>query len=574
MRGSHGVNLRRVLSLPTSRHDTTLLGRYHPSNRQKRSGNTPTRDDAPCNGKPATTPAASAHRRTPTAPTDGRRRNNAALLTSNPPETRGHPGNYPAPCQQPPQLQPPTGVPVSTAPTATQHPTHRTLNAAFDRGDIASSALSLLDKGTSQSSVEALLARDIGRNLFNLPVQRLRVWLYNADVGSVAQATLRHLYSASYLPEKALVADAVILNKLESGPGLTSCRDAFLLLKLQRVLLSKSLKSTLNLPVYQRCIQLLNAKAGRLPGDYLVHLSLTLDSLWRHLSRGGALDSIRDCHAVTDAPLSLSDLHSPLVLFLEKAAFDISCNTVPPLLDLLVRLQHHLAKEALLPLHKVAFLKVIEFAHLLPLDAALRSLRLLERLESSLPLPFYFLCQRVLAKPGDTVEYAVFHTAARCLSRCHHVANNSLHRLLLLYRSFLQHVPAYVYNSSERFVAASLLRALEVAPATAEAKLELSALYSPSENPGAAALAPASTGSVRLPEGYYRRIRSLQDLTPLLASSLVHLRRSGDASVPKLCDLPHLKRHYGLRGGLRLPIKSLLRDAGHPQTLPTNTANV
>lgn len=264
--------------------------------------------------------------------------------------------------------------------------TNGRINAAFDRGGIESTVLSTTKWESSLSAVEALLERDIVNNVFNLPAPRLRVWLYNIDVNKLLQLTLSHVYSDKCYAEKALAADLVISSRIKSGSSSPSCKEAFLILKLQRALLSRRIKPDLNLQLYRHCIQVLNTKMDSIPGDYLVRLCVMLDDLWKHLAKEGKLDTIRECHMIEDESLDMSKLHAPLLRFLEKSLFDISAGVLPPLMKLLVRLQHYMPKgrrsawifhhrsilvETLVNLHELCFLKVIELAEASSLDSLL-----------------------------------------------------------------------------------------------------------------------------------------------------------------------------------------------------------
>ncbi|KAK1933328.1 hypothetical protein X943_003146 [Babesia divergens] len=504
MRGSHLVKLRRVLSLPTSRRETCLLGLPATCSAirvDKDEGATPERHAIKCvtNGTPA-------YRQLNTA-------NNLSTLQT--PQDATVLGRR-APWEGPPTWS-----------------TNGRINAAFDRGGIESTVLSTTKWASSLSAVEALLERDIVNNVFNLPAPRLRVWLYNIDVNKLLQLTLSHVYSDKCYAEKALAADLVVSNRINSGSSSPSCKEAFLILKLQRALLSRRIKPDINLQLYRHCIQVLNTKMDSIPGDYLVRLCVMLDDLWKHLAKEGKLDTIRECHMIEDESLDMSKLHAPLLRFLEKSLFDISAGVLPPLMKLLVRLQHYMPKGR-------------------------------QRVESVFPLPLYFVCKQILGKPVDTVCYRSYHMVTRCLSRCNAVDLLSLKRTLLLYLSFSRGSKGTLNASIQRCVLLVILRAFEVTPATEEARIEMDTASSLSEHKGYIPLTK-HVEAVPVPRGYYKKVRSVEDIRWLILLSLKHLSDFEDTWVRRLCDSSHLKRHYRLRGSLRLSLPMLLEALGPTQ---------
>ncbi|GBE59468.1 SACPA operon antiterminator, putative [Babesia ovata] len=569
MRGSHAVNLRRVLSLPTARRETFLFGRYRPVTRKESPSDLSINDASPPKGPPARPRAAR-----PGLEKSTRREDVKGRATTQ--KSVGNDFSNNIRCDDPPARyggSAPTGSRGAFLLQSSQiadgkvsHSISGRMNASLDRSDIASSALPLMEGGTSHLSVEEVLDRQIRQNVFNLPVPRLRVWLYNMDIGTIAQVALRNLFSVTPSADKVLVAESVLANRVGSEDGVRSCRDAFLLLKLQRGLLSLGIRSELNLEVYRPCIQLLNFKIGSMHSEHVVQLCQTLAWLWHRMSLDGKLGVIRDCHGLKETDDLYASLYSPLVTCLGRAALDIGQDTVTRLLDLLVMLQHHLSKESLLRLHEISFLKVIEFSGALSLDAAISTLRALERLESNLPKPFYFICKEVLVKFGKSVHYKDFHLVVRCLSRCSSVDPQSLNRILLLYKSLVTDAESSKYYPLERFVVAVVLRALEIEPATNQANLELGGTYTPTSSKSTTELTPSSSCYITVPKGYHRKVHSLKDLDPLISWVIVKLKSSVDPSVPVMCDYSHIKRHYRLRGSLQLSLTNLLGSAAGPNS--------
>ncbi|GFE52870.1 antitermination factor, putative [Babesia ovis] len=547
MRGSHRVNLRRVLSIPTLRREAILFGARPPPNTAA-SLDPSTCSDVISSGieRDHTHPPGSINRQHlsndlnqlqtlhaeesgSTGPNKTRkkwisRKNDSSLDTT-----------------------------VSNMTPQTTVTLHR-INAAFEQNDIARSAATLDICKLAPSSVEAILTRDIHRNVFRLPPSRLRVWLYNLDLGTIAQSALNHIYSDMCSIEKALLADVIIATKINSGSRVKSCREAALLLKLQRTLLCRNMKSDLNMQVYKSCVDVLDIKAWRMSTEF-VHLCHTLHSLWQHQYKQGNINKILQCHSLSDTSSDLSVLYSPLLPHLQKTVYDIDPNSVPTLLDLLVRISHHVPTKALVQLHEVAFLKIVELSKNMDHNCLLRSLHHLEQLDSLLTPPFYFLCERYLKTPPSSVSMKDFYLVTRCLSRCFHIDLSSLKRVLLLYRSFCQCAPTEV-SILEPFVARVILRSLDISPATKNAKVEFDTVGI-STNTGCNGLLNPATPSVPICRGYHSKVRRLEDIIGLLKLSLGYLRKSPDPLVVQLCDFGYLKRNHVIKSGFRIPLEMI-----------------
>ncbi|CDR96471.1 hypothetical protein, conserved [Babesia bigemina] len=514
MRGSHAVNLRRVLSLPTARRETFLFGRARARPRATRSGL----------AKPIRREGAPGTVITPSSLGNG---------VSNDTDYDTQSAWYGAPA--------PTGGRAALVPQSPQSADGKVsdsiagrINASFDRSDIAYSASNLMEGRQSPLSVEAVLDLQIRQNVFNLPAPRLRVWLYNLDIGTIAQAALSNLFSATPSVDKVLVAESVLANKVGSEHGVRSCRDAFLLLKLQRALLLLGLRCELNLALYRPCIQLLNFKLDSMRSEHVVHVCQTLAWLWHRMALDGKLESIRDCHGLKEADDLQASLYSPLVSCLERAVLDIGPDTITRLLDLLVMLQRQLSKGKLMSS---------------------------ERVESNLPKPFYFVCKEVLAKLSKSVDYKDFHLVVRCLSRCSSVDPVSLNCVLLLYKSLATGSESSMYYPLERFVVEVILRGLEIEPVTKDANAELRRTQTEAASTYQAALTPLPSCYITVPKGYRRKVHSLKDISPLISWAVGTLKRSMDPSVADMCDYSHIKRHYRMRSSLQLPLTDLLRSS-------------
>ncbi|EDO07779.1 hypothetical protein BBOV_III002120 [Babesia bovis T2Bo] len=543
MRRGHVADFRRVLSTPTVRRESILFG--HGTTRRsagplrKRANaatmdltehpeSFPSRYDGyPSNRSPSKSSDVNIENgnRTPSALFPGIRTATKAISTSHKDAYR-------------------KTQPNATAPSSLGTLRGRSLNASLDRSDIGISVMSSVTGPITPYVVENILLRDISRNVFNLPISRLRIWLYNFDLTRLAHTALDYYYCGKFSPEKLLLVDAVVTNKISAASPIRSCKDVAPLLKLERILISSGIKTVLNMSLYRCCIDTLETHAYRISSDF-VNICLNLDVLWQHMANLGQLGDISDIHSVTEGGPILPQLYKPLVPHLERAAFELSANGLPAMLQLLIRLGPYVPRKELLRLHELVFLKIMEHYNTMEAGISIHLLRLLERLETSLPKPIYFLCNRYLNVPGTNIKLCDFALVTRCLSHCLHIDILTLRRVLLLYRGFVQ--SGADTSGIDISIIGTIHRAFEVYPLTTESTL-------------ASAVVPGTESSlfIILPRGYYRKSLCQEEFYSLVRWSLGRLRESCDPRVVRLCDPLYLRCNYVMRSSLRNPLGKLL----------------
>ncbi|KAK1444896.1 hypothetical protein BgAZ_108020 [Babesia gibsoni] len=564
MRGSNAANLKRVLSLPISQRETGLLRAYQPIERRLPYSLTldvaGSHKNSNCQGVVSNDAIKTSRNHPPKEGTvmhankrDSHSGTQRHKMTEGRSETAN--GKSVTNCR----IVPSASVTLSLGRKSHVEPLSRwadisSLNYSFDRSDIGHSVLSI--GGMDAPSVEKCMERDILKNVFNLPEPRLRVWLHNLDATTLLQETLSYLFNENHVKEKLTIAYSVVCKKLDNVEFLT-CKQSYMFLKLQLILLERKVTFEFSRSLYGMCINLLDWKIGKLPPEYLFNICTVLYKLWHHLQSTGRLGEVKEYHESEGDTADMRSLCNPLVGILESSVLEINDHSIPALVKLLHRLQQHVPIEALAKLHEISFLKIIEHVETMTLHHLMKTLKYVEKLNSQIPLPLYFLCAEILKKQKNSVSYEDYSFLMRCMSRCNSYELTSVKRALLLYASFAESSKNIEVSKLEPFVVVTLFNAFGIIPATEEAELEMKKLLTSELHTDTP---PNLLAEVRLPKGYYKKVSSLEEMRYIIIQSLGYLLNPKDSFVSQILHPSHIKTCYGVTRRLKLSLLEIIEE--------------